>query len=213
MIRKIFTLVSDLDTTKALLGLRFEGYLHDLGWFNAFKNKMPVGQKMEPLPWVTYPFIDFITPRLNQTMDIFEYGAGNSTLYYAKKVKTVTSVEHDKGWFASLERTVPANAQLLYEALEYNGLYAAVALNTGRKYDIIIVDGRDRVNCAKKSLAALKPNGVLVLDDSERTDYVEVGNYYKENKFRHLDFWGIAPGLGYKKCTTIYYRDQNCLGI
>ena len=32
-------------------------------------------------------------------MNIFEYGAGNSTLYYAEKVSHVISVEHDKKWF------------------------------------------------------------------------------------------------------------------
>ena len=31
--------------------------------------------------------------------------------------------------------------------------------------------------------------------------------------FRELDFWGMAPIIRYNKCTAIYYRDRNCLGI
>ena len=213
MIRKIFTLISELETTKALLGLRFDGYLHELGWFNAFTKKMPLGQKMEPLPWVTYPFIDFISNRLNKSMDIFEFGAGNSTLYYAAKVKTVTSVEHDEEWYKTLKTKTPPNAKLLFQKLEYGGSYSEAALNSKAFYDLVIVDGRDRVACAVKSLKALKETGVIILDDSERTEYARAGDYLKSHNFRQIDFWGIAPGLGYKKCTTIYYRNNNCLGI
>lgn len=213
MIRKLFTLISELDTTKALLGLRFDGYLHELGWFNAFTKKMPIGNNFEPLPWVTYPFIDFLEPRLTNQMDVFEYGAGNSTFYYAAKVRSVTSVEHDEEWFKNLLKSKPSNAELLYQKLEYGGLYAETALQTGKTYDIIIVDGRDRVNCSVKSVAALKQSGVLVLDDSERKEYLAARKFFESNNFKSLDFWGIAPGLAYKKCTTIFYRENNCLGI
>ena len=31
--------------------------------------------------------------------------------------------------------------------------------------------------------------------------------------YNELDFWGIAPGIFYNKCTSIFYKDNNCLGI
>lgn len=213
MIRKIFSPLLDLETTKVLLGLRFAGYLYEIGWFKAFKSKMPINQKMEPLPWVTYPFIDFIGPRLTDEMKVFEFGAGNSTFYYASKVAFVTSVEHDQEWYNKLKKEVPANSELLFEELEYNGLYTQAAINTGKMFDLIIIDGRNRVNCAIKSIAALTSAGVLILDDSERTEYTEIHLHLKSLNFKQIDFWGIAPGLAYKKCTTIFYKDNNCLDI
>ena len=38
-------------------------------------------------------------------------------------------------------------------------------------FDLIFIDGRDRVKCIKNSIAKLKPGGILVLDNSERDRY------------------------------------------
>ena len=80
-------------------------------------------------------------------------------------------------------------------------------------YDIIIVDGRDRVNCCLNSVLKLKPSGVIVLDDSDRIAYSKGINGLLEQGFRKIDFWGISPGYINKKCTTIFYKAQNILGI
>ena len=82
-----------------------------------------------------------------------------------------------------------------------------------KKYEIIVIDGRDRVNCIKHSLKALKVNGVIILDDSERREYIKGRRYLMKNGFNNIDFWGISPGTFMKKCTTIFYKEVNCLGI
>lgn len=86
-------------------------------------------------------------------------------------------------------------------------------LTLNKKYHIIIIDGRDRVNCIKNSIKCLKPEGVIVLDDSERTQYLEGIRFLLNEGFKKIDFWGISPGLSYKKSTTIFYTENNCLGI
>ncbi|GAB4302130.1 MAG: hypothetical protein Fur0034_16600 [Desulfuromonadia bacterium] len=102
---------------------------------------------------------------------------------------------------------------MIYRELEYGGEYSMEAARQDELYDMIIVDGRDRVNCIVRSIGALSDRGVMVLDDSERTDYLEGTAWLRGEGFRRLDFWGMAPGLLYKKCTSIFYRDHNCLGI
>jgi hypothetical protein len=172
-----------------------------------------VDEKNQPLPWVTYSFIDFIKPRLNQELRVFEYGSGNSTLFYAKYVKNVVAVEHDKKWYENLVDRLPTNAKVLYKKLEQGGEYCKASEQSRSEYDIIVVDGRDRVNCLLFATNAVTLNGVIVLDDSEREDYSEGVQYMKKAGFRQLDFWGIAPGLTYKKCTSVFYKDNNCLDI
>ena len=81
------------------------------------------------------------------------------------------------------------------------------------KFDIIIVDGRDRVNCCLESLSALSNKGVVVLDDSEREHYAEAIQFFKSNGFKELSFSGISPGLFYRKSTSVFYKDSNCLDI
>lgn len=196
-----------------LLGFTKGGYLFDIGWTNSIISGDIVDKSNNPIPWVTYPFIEFIGERLNHSLEIFEFGCGNSTLYYAPKVGRVTSVENDRAWFDKIKNSVPANVQLFFCELVYGGEYCKFAAGTGSKYDMIIVDGRDRVNCCINNIAALKPGGVMVLDDSERTQYKPAHDALKESGFKQIDFWGTAPAVNYLKCTTLFYRDNNCLDI
>tara|TARA_B110000259_G_C13877817_1_gene347554 strand:+ start:65 stop:715 length:651 start_codon:yes stop_codon:yes gene_type:complete len=212
-IKKAISVFLQPKILKQLLSMPTGGYLHDIGWFNSFKKQLPVDVSGNPLPWVTYGFIDFISGRLNKKLDVFEYGSGNSTKWYAERVKTVTSVEHDMPWFNIVKDNMPENVDLKYQELIYEGDYSNYSNICDKKFDIVIVDGRDRVNCIKNSLSSLKREGVIILDDSERDDYLDALNYLDKNGFKKIDFWGISPGLFYKKNTTIFYKENNCLGI
>jgi len=212
-IKKILNVVLQPKLLKQLMSMGTSGYLYEIGWIESFKRGIPVDKDGDPLPWVTYSFIDFISERLNKNMDIFEYGSGNSTLWYAKRVNSVISIEHDKKWFEKLKNNIPKNVTINYKKLIYGGEYAKFPKILERKFDIVIVDGRDRVNCIKYSLDVLKSKGVIVLDDSERVIYKDGIRFLIEKDFKRLDFWGISPGLFYKKCTTIFYKSDNCLGI
>jgi precorrin-6B methylase 2 len=189
------------------------GYLVDIGWFNALERKIPVGPNDEPLPWITYPAIEFLEIRLRKTLDVFEFGAGNSTLYYASRVRSVTSVEHDSDWHKIIGEAIPSNVTLMFRELVYGGEYAKSVLGAGRCYDIIVIDGRDRVNCVKNAVQMLKQGGVIILDDSQRPNYSSAKEHLCKLGFRNIEFWGISPGYVNRMCTTIFYRGDNVLGI
>ncbi len=55
------------------------------------------------VPWVNFATKEWLDKNLNKEMIVFEYGAGGSTLYYAKKVKKVISVEHDFSWYKTVK--------------------------------------------------------------------------------------------------------------
>ena len=200
---------------RSLLSFDKKGYLEDIGWFKAFDSKSPVDRDGNPIPWVTYSFIDFIKERLNKQHTVFEFGSGNSTYFYAKYAGIVVSVEHDKEWFEKIEKSEakPENSELIFCELVRGGDYCHMPLKLEEKFDIVIVDGRDRVNCCKQAVAALSDNGVVVLDDSERNDYKEGVEFLISKGFKHLLFSGISPGLFYRKSTSVFYKADNCLDI
>lgn len=198
---------------KTLLSFGLKGYLSEIGWFKSFESKSPVGIHSEPIPWVTYSFIDFIANRIQKEHTIFEFGSGNSTIYYAQRAHKVVSVEHDKAWFEKISSTTPSNSEMIFCELQKDGDYSKMPETMKLKFDIIIVDGRDRVNCCFHSIAALTETGVVVLDDSEREHYAAAINFFKKEGFRELSFSGISPGLFYRKSTSVFYKDKNCLGI
>lgn len=198
---------------RVVLSLGLKGYLEDKGWFAAFENQKPIDERGNPVPWVTYSFIDFIKNRINKEHDIFEFGSGNSTLFYSKFANKVTAVEHDKSWYKRLISKVTGNVDLIYCTLDKDGDYCRAALNTQKKFHIIIVDGRDRVNCCRQAMASLTDDGVIVLDDSERKEYNEAHEFMQASGFKNIPFSGMAPGVIISKCTTVFYKPTNCLGI
>lgn len=197
----------------SLLSHGHKGYLDSIGWFKAFDSQQAVDGQGQPIPWVTYSFIDFIKPRLTKELSIFEYGSGNSTLFYAQNVHSVVSVEHDEEWYRKIVKEKAENAEMIFCELDKGGLYSQKAASFDEKFDIIIVDGRDRVNCCKHSINGLTEKGVIVLDDSERADYNEARIFLKENGFKEISFSGISPGLFYEKATSVFYKANNCLDI
>lgn len=198
---------------KTLLSFGTKGYLADIGWIESYDRQSSVDAHGEPLPWVTYSFIDFIKDRISDQHLIFEYGSGSSTLFYAKRAKSVVSVEHDQAWLDKISAQKSFNSEMIFSAMEPNGAYSKMPLSTGKQFDIIIVDGRDRVNCCINALPALSKQGVLVLDDSERDFYRPAIDFLTKAGFRELSFSGISPGLFYYKTTSVFYRADNCLGI
>lgn len=190
-----------------------DSYLQSRGWFQSFVSSMPVNQQGRAIPWLTYPAIEFLEKRVKKQMSVFEYGSGNSTIWWSGLVSTITSCEHDKSWYDKMNSNLPANVRYLHFVLIRGGDYSKVIGQYDKEFDIVVIDGRDRVNCAMNSLNALKKNGVILFDDSDRDLYQEGYDYLNSNGFKRLDFWGIGPITAYAKCTSIFYKQDNCLDL
>ena len=188
-------------------------YLNLTGWMRSLEESKPVDKDGNIIPWMNYPVIEFLKKRLKNDFHLFEFGCGHSTSFYASQVQTVTSVEHDESWLKIVKKTLPSNVELIFKEKDVNGGYCRVVNSAEQKYDVIIVDGKDRVNCIKQSIKALSERGVILLDDSQRDKYLGGINYAKKNGFRTLSFEGLkSTGWGIDR-TTIFYRNENCLGI
>ncbi len=210
---KIIYFLKNPILTKLLLSMAFNGYLYETGWKLSFLEKRPVDKNGNPLPWLSIPFISFIQTKINHNLVVFEYGSGSSTLFFAERAKQVLTVEHDEEWLSNIGSKVPSNARIYFCPLDYNSKYCRYISKFEKKFNLIIVDGRDRVNCIINSLSSLTSDGCIVLDDSER-EYYQVGiQFLLDKNFRKIDFWGMSLGSYKEKCTTVFYRDNNCLNI
>jgi len=155
----------------------------------------------------------FIDKRLNKTLDLFEYGSGNSTLWYAQRLNSVDAVEHHYQWYQYVNAKKPANVQLYHVPLDYNGKYCRAIGATQKKYDVVIVDGRDRNHCVEECFKSLKPGGVIILDNSEREAYQKGILFLQEQGFKHLVFEGMTPVITHTTVTSLFYKADNCLGV
>ena len=212
-VKTLFRLLTEPKILSSLLSLRSYGYLSDIGWFNTFKTKTPVDQKHRPIPWVTYPFLDFIKERLTKDLKVFEFVSGNSTLFFADRVKQINSVEHNSDWYNLLHSEVPDNGNIILAISSNEEDYVKPLKKANNKFDLIFIDGIHRVTCCSISIKFLSTQGVIILDDSEREEYKPGMDFIVKNGFRKIDYWGISPGCLFRKATTIFYKDGNCLGI
>lgn len=189
------------------------GYLRECGWFESAYQGLPVDSKGEALPWFTYSAIDFLAPRITPDMVVFEYGSGNSTLWWSPRVKKVVSCEHKRVWYERLINRKPDNVDVLHFELRPGGDYCRAVAQFENAFHIVVIDGRDRVNCALNCLSALNPDGVVVWDDTHREKYTDGIRAFSKSGFKELEFTGLAP-IGWRGSrTSIFYRKENCLGI
>jgi hypothetical protein len=196
-----------------LYSLRRGGPLLEDGWFRSYREKASVDASGSPLPWITYPAIEFIRRRIKPEMSVFEYGSGGSTTWWANQVNTVVSVEHDRTWFEKLQQTPHPRVKAYQIDLVYGGAYSRKILEFESCFDVVVIDGRDRVNCLKNCRAALRPTGVVVLDNSDCPEYAEGVNFLLTGGFRKIEFVGLFPMTTNKGETAIFYRDENVFGI
>lgn len=205
-ILKLFDLYS-------LVLLKHAGALKNAGWFYSMQHQAAIDYNKNPIPWMTYPAIIFINERVSSDMSIFEYGSGNSTLWWAKRVKKVVSCDHDKNWHDKVKMSAPENVQLFQINLEYGKEYSRKISEYHQEFDIIVIDGRDRVNCVKNALSALKEDGVIIWDNSDRASYAEGYDYLLSNGYKRIDFTGMGAMSVESWSTAIFYKTINCLGI
>jgi len=195
------------------LELRKEGGLKNDGWFLSFETKKSVDVYGNPIPWFTYSSLKFIESKLKNSFSVFEYGSGSSTVWFSKRVSDVTSVEHDQQWYKQVKSNLPKNCELHLIEKNENDKYSTFIRSLNKYYDIIIIDGIDRVKCCKIAPDYLKNGGVIIFDNSEREEYNEGISYLSQKGFKELFFIGNLPVVSHYSKTSIYYKEDNIFNL
>lgn len=125
-------------------------------------------------PWLTPDSIKILDSLLLKTDIGFEYGSGRSTIWLAKRVQKLLSVEHNIKWYEYVSKEIN-KCQL--ENVEYHHIQKQETLNlefmeryvktinlcTG--YDFVLIDGILRDHCTKTAIDKLKSGGILIIDN------------------------------------------------
>lgn len=170
-------------------------------------------------PWWPYPMIRLMAIALPAKARVFEFGCGGSTLWLEDRGARITSVEHDRQWYALIRaaarssettlRLVEPSADGRFTSVEAPGQFfdAYVAAADGldpASQDLVIVDGRARVECALRAASKVRPGGWLMLDDSNRDRYRAV--HEALHGWSATTVGGLKPGGLFGTETTIWRR-------
>jgi hypothetical protein len=138
-------------------------------------------------PWLAPDAIVWLEQHLCPDMRGFEWGSGRSTLWFAKRLASLTSIESDAAWCQQVTHMVResglTNVDLRHiplehpDALTYAFDYSPLPANPAAilgfpdaSFDIVVVDGWYRPVCARAALLKLKPGGILLIDNTDWND-------------------------------------------
>jgi precorrin-6B methylase 2 len=186
-------------------------FKNQFGWKRSSLEGFSQDGNGDYLPWMTYPAIEFLQRNLQKNHKVFEFGCGASTLFFAKKVANVFSIETNSRWLEILkEKTSDSFNNIKITLMEdgfINNSYQNFLKNYQQEFDFVVIDSLKRYECAKNSIDALKKGGAIILDDSERKNYQKIFDFFAEKNFIKQDFLGIAPAQIRLKNTTFFWKN------
>lgn len=160
-----------------------------------------------PLLWVTYPAIAYLEALDWRGRKVLEWGAGNSTLWWAARGAQVYSVEHDPEWVRVLRPRLAGFATVELHAAADAADYVA-APQAAAPFDLAVIDGEDRLGCARAALELVRPQGAILLDNSEQPWAAPISRLLAEAGYRRVDFHGFAPSVARPHCTSLFFRPE-----
>jgi hypothetical protein len=170
------------------------------GHFRTMRQHASVDRDGNPIPWYTYPAIEYVKQLDLRERVVFEYGAGYSSLFYAKRCKRITSVEDNLEWHRVIKLKAPPNCDIL--CLDTPEEYVHAIDNYPGLFDIIIIDGSHRELCCEAALERVKDTGFIILDNSDMLpDCVRV---LGKRQFIQVDMVGFGPENGYLWATSFF---------
>ncbi|MCW2780950.1 MAG: hypothetical protein JWR35_1399 [Marmoricola sp.] len=136
-------------------------------------------RQMEEQPWLTRDAIELLAGMLRPTDTGLEFGSGGSTVWLARHVGFVTSVEAFDQWYdpliARLAEAKLNNVSLQlvsaeklgYESEAHREAYINVSPElTAGSLDFVLVDGEYRDDTALRGIELLRSGGLMILDNA-----------------------------------------------
>ena len=133
--------------------------------------RLAIRQKLyKEHPWLVLDSVNFMENYLKPQDRGLEWGCGRSTVWFAKRIGVLTSVETDKTWHGLVSSKL-ADAELVNVDLhlvskddpeEYLKPASVLAYES---LDFVLVDGQHRHLAVTTSLPLLKKGGILIIDN------------------------------------------------
>lgn len=205
MIKKIISMFvskNNLSEEKSRLQTNFNILSEELGQSKSIKLKMSVDAAGSPIPWYTYPAIEYLSQLDMTEKNIFEFGSGNSSIFWASRAKKIVTIEDNKEWFDICDRRRPENLDLIL--LIDKTEYISYITKLNRLFDVIIIDGKHRAECAANAWNFLKDDGMIILDNADW--YPKTAEFLRRLDLIEIDFSGFGPINNYTWTTSLFLK-------
>ena len=180
------------------------------GQYNSIKKNESVDANNNPLPWITYPAIEYLGNLDFSKEKIFEVGSGNSTIWFSKRANKIISLEEDEAWFKKMQEKTKnvINVDLLFiEDRDIEDIYFRA-----NECSVIFIDGLNRekaLDYITKNIEALDIK-CIVVDNSELVSiYEKIQKFVLKTGWVDTEFVGFGPQNRYVWSTTVLTNPKN----
>lgn len=201
LIRKVLRKFNIFFCDRSLEGI-VENLNHKYGYGNTKNIQKPVDSNHNPLPWFTYPAIEYLSQLDLSRKRIFEWGSGNSSRFFANRCKEIVSIESDEEWYSYGKNNILPNQKLILR--KEQGFAEAIEEEVD-KFDVIIIDSLRRYDCALKAKECLKEGGMIILDNSDW--HPKTSAFLRDRcDLIEIDMHGFGPINDYSWTTSLFLR-------
>jgi len=209
--KSLKSILFTLKSLKEWHALRTHG-IWQLGWMDSRK----LGISMDHsglIPWWPYSAVHYLDQIAPTNYSVLEFGGGSSTIWWLERGNQVTTIETDSAWVKRLEQQVRSKGLQgkwnVHHVKEINAQNVEQELKN-LKFDLVINDGLGDRNSAVELLNSyVKNEGLVVWDNSDRSEYKHALLEFQSNKWMKLEFFGLGPINAYCSQTTIFYQTSH----
>jgi len=174
------------------------------GYSRSVRAGVPLDRDGQPIPWFTYPALEYLNQLDFRKKTIFEFGAGNSTLFWSNRAARVVSVESDRAWYERIRSQLAPNCEL--HLVQDPAKYPAFITDGPDDFDVIVVDGLKRRECCAAALQRLRPGGLVILDNA---DWHSGGAaVLRSGGLLEVDMAGFGPIAWFTTTTSFFFHRE-----
>jgi predicted O-methyltransferase YrrM len=161
-------------------------------------------------PWIVPAAIGWLRRRIRGDWSVLELGAGRSTPWVARRAGDLVSFEDNPHWFRqTADRLHELGLEVDLRLIGVEDFPREVEALADASFDLVVVDFLEapevtRVDVLKPAMKKVGPEGLLLLDDSDRPGYAEAYDLLAGWKERR--FVGVKDGWPEVCETTIFRR-------
>jgi len=181
----------------------------EYGFVKSADAGIPLDKNNNPIPLYTYPAIEYLISLDFVIKKIFEFGSGQSTIYWLSQNSEVVSVENNLKWVEKLATFLKEfpNHQYIF-ADKVDDYIGSILKFPDHHFDLIIIDGFfSRYLCAKNVISKIKKDGLVILDNSDW--YPNTAKFLNESlNFIQIDFYGFRPSKQEAAVTSLFFSRE-----
>lgn len=174
---------------------------NEYGFLESSRTGLPQTSTKKPLPLYTYPCIEYLENIVWDGALVFEWGLGNSTLWWLNQNVQYWGVEHDKMWVELIQRQLSNKPAVVHHRGNPEEFINGInEVDMPDEFDVVVIDGGisgkgTKINCIEPALKKLKTGGIIILDNSDR-------HINSKNKLDDIDYLIPIHFNGLRPCTV-----------